>query len=1031
MEPGQIEFFETKIRPVLASECYDCHSEKKRKGDLALDSREGWIKGGESGAAIVPGKPDESLLIRSITHADADLKMPKKAPKLDARVIADFVEWVKMGAPDPRTQPDKVRVSPVPWSETLAARRKWWCFQPLLTPPAPTLRNAAWSKHPIDRLLLAKMEERGVSPTGDADARTIIRRLTYAITGLPPTAPDVERFVSDAARNRGTAVKDAADRLLGSRAFGETWARHWMDLARYAETYGSEHDYLNPYAWRYRDYLIRAFNDDLPYDRFVEEQIAGDLIAPRWKDGINEARLGSAWNRMIESYASPVDVKREEVSVVDWQIESLGKTFLGLTVQCARCHDHKFDPISADDFYGLYGVFESSRPTLNIIDDPARLTEQDARLALLKSEMRPALAARWRRDVTPAALDSALKRDAKDVLSPLREFAKAANLSASWQTLHDRYGRRPGQEETTGLFADFSKSDLAGWRVSGPGVPMKSGRAGGLSLATGDRWVRSVQPSGFFSDAVSEMHGGSLRSPEFVIEKGNVSVLAGGSGKARLRLVIENFQNDLLLFAGVNPDLDSPSPRWFTMKIKPQWIGRRARVELMTRDDKTCVGEVKDQGEWQKSDGRSAFGIQRVVLHDGAAPSAPAPFPPMLWQAEPIAWGEFTEQLSAVANAAIDAWVADRADDEDARLIQALLEGGVLANKAGDDPACDALVSRFRDAESKIPVAARAPGVQDDGYSTDSPIFPRGDHTHPGKMIARRFPEVLGGAPLGGAGSGRLELAHELTRRDNPLTARVMVNRVWQHLTGRGLVATPDNFGKMGEKPTHPELLDHLAAKFMADGWSVKSLIRYIVTSRAWQLAAESQSAAEQLDPANDLLSHARARRLDAEEIRDAMLAVAGNLAPNHSGPGMRVYYRTVIDPVRQPPAGPIDGDGRRSVYIEARRLFQSDFLAAFDAPKPNIFTGRRSETNVPAQSLTLLNDPFVRREAELWGRRIAARDGTDEQRIAWMYEDAFAREPSPDEISRAREFLRRSETEPFRELAHALFNMKEFIYLR
>ncbi|MDQ3625233.1 MAG: DUF1549 domain-containing protein, partial [Verrucomicrobiota bacterium] len=389
----QVEFFEKKIRPVLVAECYECHDGEKRKGGLALDSRESLREGGESGPAIVPGNPEESLLIRSITHADADSKMPKKAPKLDERVIADFVAWVKMGAPDPRTQPDNVAAGATATRpETLASRRQWWCFQPIENPAPPVPENAAWSDHPIDRFLLAKMEERGLAPAADAGARTLIRRLSFALTGLPPTPEEVENFAAASIRNPRSALRNSTERLLASPAFGERWARHWMDLVRYAETYGSEHDYLNPHAWRYRDYLVRAFNADLSYDRFVQEQIAGDLLEPRWNRelGINEALLGTAWHRMIESYATPVDVKREEVSVIDWQIEALGKTFLGLTIQCARCHDHKFDPISDEDFYALYGVFASTRPALSILDESASLTAHDRALARLKEALRPA-----------------------------------------------------------------------------------------------------------------------------------------------------------------------------------------------------------------------------------------------------------------------------------------------------------------------------------------------------------------------------------------------------------------------------------------------------------------------------------------------------------------------------------------------------------------------------------------------------------------------------------------------------------------
>jgi hypothetical protein len=320
--------------------------------------------------------------------------------------------------------------------------------------------------------------------------------------------------------------------------------------------------------------------------------------------------------------------------------------------------------------------------------------------------------------------------------------------------------------------------------------------------------------------------------------------------------------------------------------------------------------------------------------------------------------------------------------------------------------------------------------VCDDGCAYDSPLFPRGDHLQPGPIVPRRFLEVLGSAPLGGSrSSGRLALAREITRRDNPLTARVMANRVWQHLFGRGLVASPDNFGRMGEKPTHPELLDHLATRLMADGWSVKSLIRYIVTSRTWQLSSTPPPGAEKIDPQNELLSHAHVRRLTAEQIRDSMLAVAGNLHSGHTGPGVRGFYKTTIDPDKQPAPGPIDGDGRRSIYLEVRRNFPHDFLATFDCPKPNTFTGRRSETNVPAQSLALLNDPFVLHQAKVWAERCIA--DREEDRIAKMYRTAFARPPTDAEIASAVAFLRSAETHPWPAFAHAIFNMKEFIYVR
>lgn len=1003
------EFFEQKIRPVLVEQCYDCHNSEKRKGGLALDSRAGWQKGGESGPAIVPGKPGESLLIQSIRHVDPDLKMPSKAPKLDAVAIADFVRWVELGAPDPREQV-AAKTAQRPWSEVLAERKKWWCFQPVVNSATPRVSDPTWSEHPVDRFILAKLEAAGLRPAADASPEVLARRLSFVLTGLPPAEKS-----------------ESVDTLLASPAFGEKWARHWLDLARYAETFGSEHDYLNPHAWRYRDYVIRAFNDDLPYDRFVREQVAGDLLPPRWKDGVNEALLGTAWHRMVEYFATPVDVKREEGIVIDWQLEALGKTFLGLTITCARCHDHKFDPISDEDFYALYGVFASTRPTQNILDDPAKLTARDAELAKIKAQLRPVLAAQWTKDAQPAVIEAALKREGKDPLAPLREVAKADDFAKAWAALRKKESN-PAKDAPE-VFADLTREELKGWHVSGPGLPARPSAAGSLSLATGEQFVRAIQPAGFFSDTISERHGGALRSPDFIIEKRAVSVLASGSGKARLRLVIENHQDDLLLFKQVNPDLNSAAPRWVRMPMKDQWIGRRARVELLTRDHKTCVGTQKDQHAWEKTDERSAFGIQRVVLHDGDAPPDPSPFI-ALWSAGPKSTGELAANLSSAALAALDVWKTDRTSDDDTRLLQALLDSGVLSSKADATPEIAALAEKFRHTEAAIPFATRAPGVCDDGTGYDCEFFPRGDHLQPGATVPRRFLEVLGGKPLGGTDSGRLELAQEITRPDNPLVARVMVNRIWQHLFGRGLVPTPDNFGRMGEAPTHPELLDHLATKFIADGWSVKKLIRYLVTTRTWQLAAEPPPRADEIDPGNTLLSHAHVRRLEAEAIRDAMLAVAGNLTSDHRGPGSRVPYRTQIDPDKQPPAGAVDSGGCRSIYLESRRLFPSAFLAAFDAPRPNVFMGRRSETNVPAQSLALFNDPFVQHQANLFAQRVQDVEG-DAPRIARMVQLAFSRPPTAAETDRALAFLHEAGDDRWRDLAHALFNMKEFIYLR
>ena len=402
--PAQVEFFEKSIRPVLAAECYECHSTAKKKGGLALDTREGLLKGGESGPAIVPGQPDSSLLLQALRHTHPTLKMPKNGAKLDARILANFAEWIRQGAPDPRTGAATASTQPASstWADTLAFRRQWWSFQALSKPAGPTPTNSAWSTTAIDRFLLAKMELHDLGPGPDAGPRTFIRRLTFALTGLPPSAEDIDAFVRDSQiGNRQSAIGNATDRLLASPHFAERWARHWLDLVRYAETHGSESDPEIPQMWRYRDYVIRAFAADVPADQLIREHIAGDLLPPaqtRWNkpDSLNESRLGTAHFRLVEHGFQPVDTLDDQVKAVDSQVDVLAKAFQGLTISCARCHDHKFDPISQRDYYALYGILAATRPAQVQLDAPELLNKNRSELLALKSQIKSALADSWR-----------------------------------------------------------------------------------------------------------------------------------------------------------------------------------------------------------------------------------------------------------------------------------------------------------------------------------------------------------------------------------------------------------------------------------------------------------------------------------------------------------------------------------------------------------------------------------------------------------------------------------------------------------
>jgi hypothetical protein len=1078
-----IQFFESKIRPVLAAQCYDCHGVKKSKGGLRLDERAGWQKGGDTGPAIVPGKPDESLVIQSIRHESADLKMPAKAPKLDARVIADFVTWIKMGAPDPRDAPDARKGGESrSWADLLRERSTWWCFQPL----APRPGHAPTGSAVIDELISAKLRDAGLAAAPRADRRTLIRRLTFALTGLPPTPEEVEAFVADAAPQ---AWERLVDRLLASPHFGEHWARHWMDVIHYSETNGSEFDPLIPFAYRYRDYLVRAFNADLPYDQLIREHLAGDLLTPpRWNRelGLNESLLGTGFWRFVEFYHTPVDVKLEMGSTIDQQIDVVSKAFQGLTMSCARCHIHKFDPISNEDYYALYGIIDGTRQGIRIVDDEAPFVRHNAELAALRSRLKPVLAAEWlassaewprqisaargwllahRPPPLPAQPDAAKEKELEaglptdpwtralfhaarskpvSALAPLAALALADDdaFAATWKSTAEQQltllQRAAALPPGTAVIADFRDGGLAGWTATGVGLP-KSGvtAAGELAVAAeGSTAVRGVLERGYHSDAVSDRHGGSFRSPEFILSGDVVDVLARGSGSARLRLVIENFQGGQILFEPINVTLNNAALSWQRLPIRETWKGLRAYVELVARDDRAYLGNFKDPQQLEKSNGRSGFGVSLVAMHPenvrlADLPSLPASF----WSSQPHNFQECAAALRDATTGALERWRDGRCDDAEARLLSVSIEAGVLGQEWERDPGASALVADYRKLENTIPVARRAPGVFEDSCGRDGALFTRGDYHNADHPVPRRFLEVLGSDPSAYAGpaSGRRQLADEIASPRNPLTARVMANRVWHWLCGRGIVGTVDNFGRMGELPTHPELLDELAREFVESGWSVKSLIRTIVLSETWQRASAPPPHAGDVDPGNRLWSHAEVQRLEAESIRDSLLAVAGNLRSSSSGPGSFVYYKEAIDPDKQPVAGPIDGDQRRSIFLEVRRDFLSDFLLAFDFPKPTATAGRRSQTNVPAQSLALLNDPFVKYEAAEWSKRVLAAEALPAARVRRMYEEAFGRQPAAKEEAAALAFTAgaKDDAAAWADLAHAFFNMKEMIYLK
>jgi len=708
--PKGVEFFEAKIRPVLIAQCYECHSAKsvKVKGGLLLDTKAGLLTGGDNGPAIVPGKPGESLLIKSLRH-QAMLKMPPKKDQLPESVIQDFEQWIKMGAPDPRTGQSASKGYK---TMTLEEAKSFWAFkQPAKT--EPSVKNTAWSAAPIDRFLLAKMEAKGVTPVGEADRYTLLRRLNFDLIGLPPTIDEIETFLNDKAPN---AVEKLVDRLLASPHFGERWGRHWLDVARYAETNGNADNVPFPNAYRFRDYVIAAYNSDKPYDRFIQEQIAGDLL-PAKDAKEKDTNLIATGLLALTSKPRAQNNPDYKYDLIADQIDVTSRAVLAMSVMCARCHDHKFDPISTKEYYAMAGIFDSS-------------------LML--------------------------------------------------------FGNNAGK---------------------------KGGKATGYH-----------------------------------------------------------------------------------------------------------------------------------TLSDGS----------------------------------------------------------------------------------------EAMGVRDSVVLGDLRVLNRGEAKQPGDKVDRGLLKVLhieGVPPINRKQSGRLELAQWLTSKNNPLTARVAVNRIWMHLFGQGLVRSPDNFGTLGETPTHPELLDHLAIRFIENGWSTKKMIKEIVLTRAYQLSGKHEPANHKIDPDSMLLWRMPARRLEAEAIRDAVLTVSGKLnrAP---------YPSTMIGQVPKKLAkkGPDfvqDNSNHRSVYLAmARGLPLPEILALFDIANPNLVVAQREVTTVPAQALFMMNSAFTNAHAKSFAERLKAYSSLDDAgKVNQAYLIALGRQASEADRTRALNYLREAgksgENQAWASFCQTLLASAEFRYIQ
>ncbi len=1087
-EPDGAAFFESRIRPVLVMHCYECHSAEKTKGGLRLDYRGGFQKGGNSGALVDASVPGKSLLLRAIRHDEAAMKMPKGADKLPDAVIADLTRWVSMGLPGLSENPPSAQAAATEeWQAKLAKRRAHWAWQPVKKPTVPKPSAADTSMHPVDRFLVAKMREKGLEPAAPASPAALLRKLKFALVGLPPTEEETESFAGDLSSSPHPIVSPSKtealiDRLLQSPQFGEHWAAYWLDLMRFGETGGYVRDYPIPQAWRYRDYVIRAFNADVPYDRFVQEHVAGDLLPPRFNAAmkINEAPLGTGFMRLMEVSSTASDVAIEEAQIVENQIDTLSKAFQGLTVSCARCHDHKFDAISTADYYALFGTLASSRESQVIIDAPEVKDSGVAAMQSAKLQMKDRLLTLWREDVQThsAALQSWLQagpggkldassfwgrvllRQKVDRADPGHLFWRIRQTLAGerWEKVavtwldeqrRESVAREERNRKKFKTTADFRDGD-AGWFFSGvqPST-VWSGGSDFTLMPEGKELVDRLVPPGLSSDRLTRKHGSIARSADFSLGTQFVSLRVAGGSSAHVRLIQNNFQQmENIAHASKVRHFDSRFPTWVTVPVGHQasWQGRRSYLEILTKDDaahfrRSDEGNKPYELVVKDATGRSWFGVDQIVEHQ--TPGAPenelqlalrfAPASPE-WNAEGLA-----AHWLQVCDAALERWSRNAASAKDVDLLNWLLEHGALRNQLEQLPGdVQKLAEQYRGIESGVPRFQRASAIVSEGSGFDSPVHRRGSPDSPGEIAPRRFLEVIHGVEGYTNGAlARLELADDLTSPQNPLTARVMANRVWRWVFGQGLVATVDNFGVMGEKPSHPELLDYLACYLVEHDWSVKALIRHLVTSRAFQAQSIASAKAQQVDPANRLLSHMPVQRLRAEAVRDSILAVSGTLDQTmfgYTGPANQSESAAVAHPKL-----------RRGVYQYIRREALDHMMLMFDAPEPSRTQGDRETSSVPGQSLLMLNSALVHEQATAWAAKdMKLRKGySTEQRIEHLFATALGRQPSAQEVQSLVEFIddqaeayalppaaRGSDPRLWADLCHVLINAKEFLYI-
>lgn len=949
---ADIDFFENKIRPILVKHCLKCHGDdqKKLRGGLHLTSRADILKGGDSGPAIVSGKPDESLLISAVQYED--FEMPPKG-QLDPSEIDALVKWVEKGAPDPR----KTNSAPLSSEIDIEAGKKFWAFVPRSEPHPPSASDTSWPISPIDQFVLARLESNGIAPVADANRETLIRRVYVALVGLPPTVNQIDDFVHDES-DLEIAFAKVVDELLASEHFGERWGRHWLDVARFAESSGGGRSLMFPEAWRFRDYVINSFNADKPFDQFIREQIAGDLLPFDSHDQKIEQLIGPGLLALGPTNYEQQDKELLTMEVIDEQVDTIGRAFLGLTLGCARCHDHKFDPIPMTDYYALAGIFGG---TESLVDGNVSTYVTQP----LATEQQIAIDKQYRDQVAQLSKRLAVAK---------KQLKKQNANSGKAKSIPKNDGR--SSNDLPGIVIDDRKAKVIG------------------------QWMESTHHRPFVDDRYLHDKDAGKGNKKVVftpnIRTGGyyeVRMAYGASGNRASNVPVTIEHQDGQAKVIVNQSQPPPIDGLFIS------LGTY-RFEADTRSSVT----ISNIG----TDGHVIVDAVQF-LAQGSEKKAPTAKP---------------NGNSAATNLASKPAVeSDTPPAPDGRSVQ--LERNI---KALDD--------ELRQLKKKRPApVAVAMSVKDSPNPTDGHLHIRGSVRNLGPIVRRGFISVCSDDPkpnLETHESGRLQLADWIASPDHPLTARVYVNRVWRHLFGQGLVMTTDNFGFVGQTPSHPELLDHLANEFVSNGWSTKHLIRQIVLSHVYRLSSDNDPAARAKDDMNRLLWRANRRRVDAEVLRDSILFVSGDLDLQPGG--------LTIRKITQYDLGYEFDTVRRSVYVPAFRNSMLDLFEVFDFANPNLVTGDRNTSTLPTQALFLMNNPMVIEQSRKSAARLCSMSEIDDrQRIELAYRRTLGRKPTPDEIRDAIAYLASMESSSqdsnpklaaWSSLCHALFASLDFRYL-